>query len=118
MMRAMSLRVLALRLIAVEPNRRRGWALLLALLLPLAQAMAAGHAFAHDIRSATSRDGGALNAPCAQCLAGAPLASTAPPRALPVLPIVPPVQAPDVATPRAKPTGPRALAYRSRAPPR
>lgn len=92
--------------------------LLLALLLPLAQAVAAGHTITHH-GPAQQRDAApaALDAHCAQCLLAAPVGAGAPPSALPVF------AAPDAAQPApaapfvAECASALALAYRSRAPP-
>jgi hypothetical protein len=97
---------------------RWAWVLLLALLLPLAQAVAARHTITHH-GPAQQRDGApsALDAHCAQCLLAAPVGAGAPPSA----PLV--IAAPDAAQPAppapvvAEPASALALAYRSRAPP-
>jgi len=94
-------------------------ALLLALLLPLAQGVAATHAITHHGTPAQQRDAApsALDAHCAQCLIAAPLGAGALPSARPAV-------APPPAVHMAPPTGTvveaasaAALAYRSRAPP-
>lgn len=102
-------------------SRRLVWALLLALLLPLAQAVAAHHTFTHHSASSQQpqRDSAsnALDAKCAQCLQAAPHGGAAPP--------APPTLAPAHSATQAEPAPPAlpdaksatALAYRSRAPP-
>ncbi|MCW5657822.1 MAG: hypothetical protein KIT60_08965 [Burkholderiaceae bacterium] len=98
---------------------RWAWALLLALVLPLAQGAAARHAVAHHGAPAHERDAApnALDTTCAQCLLSAPVGAGALP---PTTPAFTPPQ-----TAHAAPKGARlvqaagapALAYRSRAPP-
>jgi len=103
---------------APRPHRRLAWLLVLALLLPFAQALAWTHTFSHH----TARiDGGAassLDSPCAACLGAAPLHAGALPSA-PLVLAEPSLQQSlqPVLREAASPTQPR-LAYRSRAPPR
>ena len=87
-MRAMSLR--GVRMPWSESGPRWAWALLLALLLPLAQGVAASHAVTHHGTPAQQRDAApsALDAHCTLCLIAAPvgagaLPSTAPTTAAP-----------------------------------
>lgn len=102
---------------APRTHRRLAWLLALALLLPLAQALAWTHAISHH---ATRGDGGSassLNGPCVTCLSAVPLHAGALPSAPPVL-AEPPLQQSlpplkrEVTQPAETP-----LAYRSRAPP-
>jgi len=118
MMRAMSLRA-ASRVPLSGWVPRWTFALLLALLLPLAQAVAAGHAITHHGTPAQQRDAApsALDASCVQCLLAAPLGAGA----LPSTPT--PFAAHGTAQPApsapsvTEPASALALAYRSRAPP-
>lgn len=99
----------------MHPRRTlRGWLLWLALLLPIAQAMAAAHAFAHV--GERPQDGAAHAAACDLCVAAAQLAGAAP-VAMPALPAVQPA-ATAVAWPPAPAPAP-AAAWRppARAPP-
>jgi hypothetical protein len=117
-MRAMSLR----EWLRMPPSRSSPhWlrALLFALLVPLAQGVAASHSITHHGTPAPQRDGapGALDATCVQCLLAAPVGAGALPSA-PLAFAVPHAALAAPATPRfAQPASALALAYRSRAPP-
>jgi len=117
-MRAMSLRQ-RLSMPASRPGARWAWALLLALLLPLAQGIASGHAITHHGTPAQQRDAApsALDATCVQCLLAAPVGAGA----LPSTPLALAVPGGAHAAPPApaffEPASALALAYRSRAPP-
>jgi len=99
------------------PSRRLAWALALALLLPIAQALAWVHTLSHHATQRADAAATQLDAPCALCLSAAPLHGGALPAAQPLVwvptaaPVAPPA---DHAT---APRQPAALAYRSRAPP-
>lgn len=117
MMRAMSLR--GVRMPVSGAARRWVWALLLALLLPLAQGIAVAHTITHHGTPVQQRDAvpSALDAYCALCLMATPVGAGA-------LPSTPPNVAAHVAAHAAppcaaavEPAGAPALAYRSRAPP-
>ena len=116
-MRAMSLR--GVRMPWLQSGPRWAWALLLALLLPFAQGVAASHAVTHHGTPASQRDAApsALDAHCTLCLIAAPvgagaLPSTAPTTAAPAAAQVAPQTAATV-----DPASAPALAYHSRAPP-
>ena len=113
-MRAMSLRGVRL------PSAGPGWAwvLLFALWLPLAQAVAAGHAITHH-GTPQQRDAApnALDAHCALCLIAAPVGAGALPSNSPTLAAPHAVHAlPQDAAVTVTASAP-ALAYQSRAPP-
>ena len=116
-MRAMSLR--GVRMAWLESGPRWAWALLLALLLPLAQGVAASHAVTHHGTPAQQRDAApsALDAHCTLCLIAAPVGAGALPSAAPTsaAPAAAHV-APQTAAAIQRAIAP-ALAYRSRAPP-
>lgn len=114
-MRAMSLR--GVRVPSSGSGPRWVWALLLALLLPLAQGVAASHAITHHGTPQRDAAPSALDAHCSLCLIAAPVGAGA-------LPSTPPTTAPPTAAHEAPQTaaavesaGAPALAYRSRAPP-
>jgi hypothetical protein len=119
MIGAMLSRAGLLRLTLIGSQHRLVWALLLVLLLPLAQAAASVHAITHHgyPQSRDSAPAGLLDAPCALCLLAAPLSAGAMPcaQAPTVAPTGP--QAVAVAPALPAPAGALALAYRSRAPP-
>jgi hypothetical protein len=119
MIRAMSSRAWPWRLAFLESQRRLGWALLLALLLPLAQAAAAGHAITHhgNPQQRDSAPAGLLDAPCALCVLAAPLSAGALPSVQARAPALPGPQAVAAAPAWPEPASADALAYRSRAPP-
>lgn len=99
------------------PRRLLAWLLLM--LLPLAQAVAAGHAVSHLAGSkGASDEQQALHAAhCQLCITAATVAGGAPPTALPALPVLDVAQAAP-ASPVAAPWLPApAPLYRSRAPP-
>jgi hypothetical protein len=119
MMRAMSTRT-AQRFSrhGVRPGRRLAWVLVIALLLPFAQALAWSHALSHhgSLR-ADSAATGSYDAACATCLAAAPLHGGALPTA-PAIVAAPPLQHAHPTPARALPQRRDvALAYHSRAPP-
>jgi hypothetical protein len=117
-MRAMSLPA-ASRVPLNGSGPRWPWMLLLALLLPLAQNLAAGHAITHHGTLERQSDAApsALDATCVQCLLAAPVGAGAPPSAPPLF-TAPHTPHAAPATPAlVEPASARALAYRSRAPP-
>jgi hypothetical protein len=117
-MRAMSLGPL-LRMPSSRPGPRWAWALLLALLLPLAQGAAAGHAITHHGTPAPLRDAApsALDATCVQCLLAAPVGAGALPSTPPAFDVPGAAHATPPAPAFSEPASALALAYRSRAPP-
>jgi len=117
-MRAMSLRA-RLRVPFAGPVPRWGWALLLALLLPLAQAVAASHAITHHGTPAQQRHAApsALDATCVQCLLAAPVGAAAPPSTPLAFAACGMAHAAPLALAPVEPASALALAYRSRAPP-
>jgi hypothetical protein len=102
-----------------RPGPRWAWALLLALLLPLAQNVAARHAITHHGTPAQQRDAapGALDASCVSCLLAAPVGAGALPAAPPAFVAPCTAHAAPAAPFAAQPASALALAYRSRAPP-
>src|SRR5262245_42552047 len=92
-MRAMSMRT-AWRLSGhgLRPQRRLAWVLVLALLLPFAQALAWSHALSHHGTVRTDSGAvGSYDAACVTCLAAAPLHGGALPSAPPIV-ATPPLQ--------------------------
>ena len=98
---------------------RWAWGLLLALLLPLAQAAAAGHAITHHGTPAQQRDAAlsALDATCVQCLLAAPVGAGALPSTPQAFAATGAAHAAPMAPFFVEPASALALAYRSRAPP-
>jgi hypothetical protein len=117
-MRAMSLPAKS-RMPFIGSGPRWAWALLLALLLPLAQGLAARHAITHHATSAPARDAApsALDATCVQCLLAAPVGGGALPSTPPTFEASDVAHAAPVARHSVGPASALALAYRSRAPP-
>ena len=103
---------------APRPHRRLAWLLVLALLLPFAQALAWTHALSHHTVRTDSGATSSLDAPCATCLGAAPLHAGALPSTPPVL-AEPALQQslPPLLREAARPAE-TPLAYHSRAPPR
>ena len=97
---------------------RWAWALLLALLMPLAQSVAASHTITHH-GTPQQRDAApsALDATCVQCLLAAPLGVGAPPSTPAPFRAIAVAQPAPAADATVDPTSALALAYRSRAPP-
>jgi hypothetical protein len=109
----------ATRIASIPSSRRLAWMLALALLLPLAQSIAARHLVAHHSAPVQRENApvALLDAPCALCLIAAPLGGAAPADTQ-----APPFTAPGrhtlaPAPPVSLPASALALAYRSRAPP-
>jgi hypothetical protein len=102
-----------------RPGPRWAWALLLALLLPLAQGAAAGHAITHHGTPAQQRDAApsALDATCVQCLLAAPVGAGALPSTPPAFTVAGLAHVAPAAPLFVEPASALALAYRSRAPP-
>jgi hypothetical protein len=98
---------------------RWAWTLLLALLLPLAQAVAASHAITHHTTPSPQRDAAptALDATCVQCLLAAPIGAGALPDTPPAFTLPCTAHAVPAAPLLVQPASALALAYRSRAPP-
>jgi hypothetical protein len=110
--------MLPLRFLRLRRHRVT-WLLWLALLLPLAQGAAIGHALSHAASDLSSQESGkALHAAhCELCLIGAALAGGgAPARPLTVLAAAVRPSAPSLPSVRAAPTAP-SFAYLGRAPP-
>jgi hypothetical protein len=116
-MRAMSLR--GVRALLWGPGPRWLQALLLALLLPLAQGVAATHAITHHGTPTPQRDAApsALDAHCTLCLIAAPVGAGALPSTAPTTAAPTAVHAVPQAAATVDPASAPALAYRSRAPP-
>jgi hypothetical protein len=116
-MRAMSLR--GVRALLWGPGPRWVRALLLALLLPLAQGVAATHAITHHGTPTPQRDAApsALDAHCTLCLLAAPMGAGALPSAQPAVTAPCTVHGMPQAAAAVDPASALALAYRSRAPP-
>jgi hypothetical protein len=107
-------------LLRLLPRSAPRWAcaLLLALLLPLTQSVAASHAITHHGTPAQQRDAapGALDATCVHLLA-TPVGTGALPSTPPVFVLPGAAHAVPAAPTFPEPASARALAYRSRAPP-
>ena len=116
-MRAMSLRGVRLPCWGSGPRWLR--ALLLALLLPLAQGVAATHAITHHATPAQQRDAApsALDAQCALCLMAAPVGAGALPSTSAGMAARGAIDAAPQVAADFEPASALALAYRSRAPP-
>ena len=112
------MRAMSSRAVWSRTGPRWAWMLLLALLLPVAQAVAAGHTITHH-GPAQQRDAApaALDAHCAQCLLAAPVGAGAPPSAPLVFAAHHAAQPAPAALVVTQPASALALAYRSRAPP-
>jgi hypothetical protein len=96
-------------------TRRWAWVLALALLLPLAQALAGAHTLSHH--GTLRADASALDAPCAACLSAAPLIGGALPSAQPVVQAAPVPSAPPLQLARIELRSAPLALYDSRAPP-
>jgi hypothetical protein len=108
------------RLSLVCPTSRWGWLLLLALLLPLAQTLAAAHSLIeHSAPSQTSEPGkkALLEAPCSVCVSAAGIGAGALPCADTPFAAVFATHAVPATRPTARTLAAGTLAYRSRAPP-
>jgi hypothetical protein len=103
---------------APRQHRRLAWLLVLALLLPFAQALAWTHAISHHSVRIDSGATSSLDSPCATCLGAAPLHAGALPSAPPVLAEPPLQQSPPPALHEAARPAEAPLPYHSRAPPR
>jgi len=105
------------------PSSRSGsrwaWVLLLALLMPLAQSVAARHTITHHGTPSQQRDAApsALDATCVQCLLAAPVGAGALPGAPPAFALLGTAHAAPASPLLVEPASALALAYRSRAPP-
>ena len=108
------------RLPSLRPSRKLAWVLALALLLPLAQALATAHTITHHVAAATQDESGSatlIDAPCALCLGAATLGSGALPSAQAPLPSLLKRHVAPTAAADSTHTSAHALGYLSRAPP-
>jgi len=99
-------------------RRRLAWLLVLALLLPFAQALAWTHALTHHTTRTEAGAAGQFDTSCATCLGASALHTGAPPAAPPLVaePLL--QHSPPPPARSAAPAHDSALAYSSRAPPR
>jgi hypothetical protein len=120
-MRAMSSRApWSWRLASFGSRRRFAWVFALALLLPLAQAVATAHTITHHAAVAShneSNPSALVDAPCALCLGAASLAAGALPSAQAALPAPLAQQRTPAAPAAVESPSAIALGYQSRAPP-
>jgi hypothetical protein len=100
-----------------RPGRRFAWVLALALLLPLAQALAWVHTLSHHATQRDDTTASQFDTPCAICLSAAPLHCGALPSTQPATLEPPSAQAAPQSVGHTAHRHAATLAYRSRAPP-